>query len=555
MKKKNKKKITILIFLAAFASFIWTQCLFYSQTDLYHNEFWYPYRAKLYHISGAPEALVGRFLIAGNTLSTRSSHGIVRLFSRRIVRARHILFDAVVQEKGYLDILFNSNNLVYKGLRLSRNPSLPSMVYTAHVDGTYLESHKIPVHFWEAQQDKKYQISLRENESGKLVLKVDDKKILEIPEKFKVGFIGLEINEFSTISSPMITFKDGYKILADFKRSFALKYYFINFLIISIIVLSLSLLSFKIYLHSLAIWLNIIIGLGIAWYLFDYFDYSKRTFRWSFPDNSMILREDTPSEIDYEKYRFKFFRSWFQFIGGNIHSNFRETTHVFTGKHPHLRAKYSCKDGVCSNGIPKNESKIKTIRFMILGGSMSEGTGVLNIKDSFHLRIHEDLRKSYGKAMSIESSFLSFIDYKKEIIGEQIDKFKLLISNYNPSYIIVALYTSTLMRSDFSNFINELSQRGIKIIFLEHAPRWLPQDVEDEFKKLDLKNQQEGHIPNIHFSYMYAYLKNKHYSSKGHIWWDFSHITSYGHSLVHKKFFPDFLGIIKKDRVEKKLKF
>ena len=485
------KKITIYFLLTIVASFIWTQCLFLSQTNLYHNEFWYPYRAKLYHLPGAPEALVGRTLISGNTLSTRSSHGIVRLFSRKIARPKHIVLDVFIQRGGYVDILFNSNNFTYKGLRLSKEPNSPPMMYTARLDGKFLDSYRLPIKLWESDDKKKHNISLIENEKAKLVLTIDGEKKLEIAEKFMSGYIGLEINEFSKIYSPWITFKDGYKILADFKRSFDFKFYFFNFLLISVIVILLSLLTFKLYLQSIKVWLNILIGLGFTWYLFDYFEYSKRNFRWSFYDNAMILREDTESIFDYEKYRFIFFRQWFELIGGEFHNKFRETDHVLSNKHPKLKTRFSCKDGSCSNGILKNDLHDRdTFRFMVIGGSMSEGIGVNYFNASYHLRIHNELRKLHGNKLSVESSFLSFIVYKPDIIEKEIKNALKYISDFKPTHIIFAVYTSALKRSDVWNFLSQLSKKGINIHLLEHAPNYLDQKTLEDFYNLDLKNQK-----------------------------------------------------------------
>jgi hypothetical protein len=148
-------------------------------------------------------------MISNNTLSSRHFIGKQRLFSRKKFDPRSISLDFSVSYNGIADIIFNYDKEKYTAIRISKHPNYPSMVYTSNIDGQFLAAYKIPVDFWSSDEHKKYSLELKQISDRSLILMVDGKEELEIPEKFKEGYIGLEVNEYSRLSPPLVTVMTG----------------------------------------------------------------------------------------------------------------------------------------------------------------------------------------------------------------------------------------------------------------------------------------------------------------------------------------------------------
>jgi hypothetical protein len=500
------------------------------------------------------ESLFGRYVISNNVLSSREFIGKQRLFSREKVVPKSIAFEASFGFKGYIDLLFNYDKNTYQALRLSRDPKFPSMVYTSNIEGQFLKAYKVPLNYNDLDDKKKYAIELVASQENELTLKLDGKKILSVPESFNYNFIGLEINIFPRIYSPQITLKDGGVINADFNSPFNfLKFFTRNFFLLSALVLAFALLSYKNLYRAYVRWLVLVIGLGVTWYLFDYLEYSKRNFRWSFPDRAMILPEGSTSIIDYELYRYNFFRQWYEFIGGSTYSSLPETNDLFLDYPPWTSLGF-CRNENCEKKMPELEFKTEsTIRFMVLGGSLSEGLGVNQRDDNFHALIHKELVRRYEKKLTIESTFSSFDIFVN--IGPQIAKSRDRVKMFKPDYIIFNVTTEFLKRPDVQSLLEEFTKQGIHLSILEHINENPNPKELDEFWAMDPRNLGDKGNPNVnvHFHYMNAYLHSEENRLTGNLWWDYSHLSTYGHYLLFEGFFPEFFSIIQNDRAKKKL--
>jgi hypothetical protein len=538
---ETKKKIILSILFLIGCSWLATLLVLNSQNVLYRNQFWFPYRAHFFGLWGQGiESLMDRSMIAGEKL--RSDHQ--RVFSRNILEPSSIKFKMRFSKNSFVDIIFNGNNETFEAIRISSEEWRQPFYFKSKHSGEYLyqKNLQIPVDTF-----KVLNVTLSSYD-GKLKLNIDGRDI-PVEGTFSQGKVGFDLSEFSEIWEPVITTKDGKKYEAPFSvPENKFPYFLKNFLIFGILILIARKRFFRV-----SAFLLLFISLA---YIYDYYFYSQKHFVFNARTYS-FRRIKEHHAVDPEDVRYRFFRSWYRLIGGefptaaDLKKNALWPSRFFRTRHCDVNLKcvtYFPFD------YPKFTEKSKdTVRILIWGGSFSAGSGVTSLTESYPEIIQQNLIHHFKGKRKIELLNSSRGDLEFETYFSFIKKD---IAEFKPDVIYLDTIPPTGNERVLEPMFREIASRVPNVIFQRVPIRYEhysnvplsrirgmidgglhPEHAQMYFFRNDFLIQQWVKELGLIFVDPNVKLLSDDILMNAHLFWDPTHLTSYGH-----KVWGDFLS-------------
>lgn len=537
-----KKKIILgMLFLLA-GTYLATILLINSQNILYKNDFWFPYRANFFAMRGQGiESLLERSMIAGEKLRTHHQ----RVFSKRIVEPKSIRFKMRYQINNFVDIIFNGDNETFESVRVSSEHWRPSMYYKTKHTGEYLA--KILLNF-KAEPYQTLDVELKD-EDGNLFLLINDDKF-PVAGHFSKGKVGFDLSENSEIWEPKIITKDGEVIDAAFALSESkIGYYFKNLLIFGLIIFVLIFLTKEKSLRFFQTTLFFFLFSTLA-FAFDNYYYSFKIFRFMAKEFTFRqIRRDYM--IDPEDIRYRFFKKWYEALGGST-PTVAELKSKNLWPNRFFRSRYCDSERNCKTFYDKllpdfGDKSKDTVRILIWGGSLSAGSGLTTLDESYPEVIQKNLNVHYKGKKKIEILNSSRGDMVYEIhfpmILDDIKKFR-------PDFI----YLDTIPPENNPQMLEPMYRQIItevpNVIFQRLPIRY------DQYTNVSLERIRglvgRGLIPEEggFFFFRNDFIIKKWVDEMGlifvdpngdlladkvlfhsHLFWDATHLTPYGHQV------------------------
>lgn len=539
----TKKKFILAVLLLLGGVYIATELLVNSQNILYRNAFWYPYRATFFGMRGQGiESLLERSMIAGQKLRTNHQ----RVFSRKEIFPETIAFKMRYLPNSFVDIIFNGNNETYEAIRISSETWRGPHYFKTKHTGEYVQREDLRFY---APEYKTINVVLK-NEYGDLYLYLNDEKHL-VKGQFEKGKIGFDLSELSEIWDPVITTVDGRMIKAGFTVEENIpRYFFINLIIFSCVIVSIVFISKnrrpERFLR-LTFFFFLISGFL---FIFDFYYYSQKLFRFSAYDFSFRVPHESYT-IDPETVRHKFFRSWFRFIGGKT-PDARQIKSEKLWPMKFFRARFCDDQQNCKTYYGEETPKLppkseNSLRILIWGGSLSAGSCLVSLTESYPEVIQSNLIAHLGKTRKIEllnsSRGDTRFDYHFPHIMNDIEIFK-------PDIIYLDSIPPMENPGILGPMYKEIAQK-VPIVIFQRLPIRYEQYTDIPLKKV--QSMLTGNLHPEHAGYFFfrndflvqqwvkefglifvdpnTRLLSDEIMNSGQLFWDSTHLTPHGHKI------------------------
>jgi len=167
-----------------------------------------------------------------------------------------------------------------------------------------------------------------------------------------------------------------------------------------------------------------------------------------------------------------------------------------------------------------------TTRILFVGSSQTWGAGARHQEDAFVARICSLLDKDGGRHECINSGICG--EWAPSLVGLYEKEW----SRFRPQLVVVNLGNNDGDPQAFGEALEELArfnrQRGIAMLFVMEA-----NSTESDTTSLERKHgimREVAARHQIRVADLHHYLAE--HRDDGFLWWDFVHLTSFGHSLA-----------------------
>lgn len=537
-KKSHFIKALLFLLVSILGAFVWNESLLYSQNKILFNSHWESYKKNFYG-SGASAiySLLSRNLLANNQLVLNMNLGHQILFTKEQMKPARVFIDARIAEGTYVDLLFNADGSTFEGFRISRVPGVRPFYYKAEYSGRFLEKTDFnKALFFDGDRTK-----IELNSFGdEIYFIVNHQLIARHKRTFQKARLGLYTGlQEVVVKDVVVEDMNGKRMSLPFARDYNKLFYFtINFLLFLALVLFLSILLKKIFSTSFPDVLVrtslLLTGLGLLWFSFDYFYYSKVPKMWSF--KGFTFEHGNHTYFDLEKIRYKTFRKWFQLIGGEVETPrlLEQSSGYYT-----VEGVRHCEKGLCDfypmETILRSK-KENSFRIAYIGGSFADFAGIIKIEESFFDRFGSLINSKIP-----DSEVANFV-FSGIIFREKVKEIHALLEQYQPDLIILSVFMNNEDFRVFRQFIKTYREKNIPILYytplnemveIKSQKRLIKytEDFRDNkkrkkfWKKLTVKQS-------VYFVDADKSIKEKGIAQKGLVWWDTNHMTVFAQQFV-----------------------
>lgn len=553
--------LAAIIFIVL-GAFVWNKSYLYSQNSLLAHPQWRSYKSLVsyppaYHI----ESLIGRVDFSGNRFNVLPTYGHQKIFSTTGQNLKAYSVDVRIKSRGYIDLLFNADDKRFSGVRISRNDLFPCLFYESTQDGTFLSSISFDKPF---DNGRKHTITLTQVSESEISLSIDSRIVQTFRKNFSVNkeygfYTSLQDLE---IFSVKMTDRDGSVKLFDFEnRDRETIFLFKNLALLTAIVLCLSfvffvfnrLQDFPRILYKTA---QFVFCLGVFWYSFDYFYYSRIAQRFSYVPFQFNSINGSFYYLNFEANRISFFKNWQALLGEpvlTIEDLIRIGVQIKPLQHQFCHG-MECSFIEADKKWVAPVKKPSTKRIMYLGGSFAAGAGAeTNDRGFFYLNQKNitELLKTNHLDQDLESLNISEGGFK--LTPETLAKVKSQIESFQPDY----LYLTYFLGSDEDMPLIEELIKYARAKSIQSIVMLPPNDSENG----DFSTQQMSifaekdldKLDQVNLSYKQRLLRLRNLGSfiinpnavlnsfpvhDGIYWWDFTHPTPYGTQILSKRVSP-----------------
>lgn len=550
---KAKSSLFIVIFLLL-GTAVWNQIYLESQNFLLKNPNWYSYRSTFVdNFATTYQITMSRIALSGRELNLRTSKRSDMILNRHKVILKDLEFTFIIPNNSHLDLLYNFKDGASSFFRLSRSSLYESGMYKIDTRGVYTKFNKIDFTIDSENRHRGYLRQTAEgiefSVDGKVVALSPGDKFENLEFGFESGMIGVLISDIKAFDANGVAIGTSLDNNSDWVR-----YYLKNLLIgigfftaIFIITISVKKNGQKVVLSSL----QFLTLAGVLWLVYDFYYYSKKPIHWE--RNLGITRfYTTPKgEIDFEVVRWHIFSSWARLLRDKPIEQ-ADYEKRFGVAYDNVPLDY-CLNEECSkkDKVEERETNKKTIRLALIGLSATDSTGVRPGETSTFIEMHNSFYEKNNGKVNVESynfsdPSLNFKNHGDKLI-EKLSKNKIDI------VVILLRIRFTTGQSEilaFRDFLKKCKEDGIKTIYINDITNpekivYLTQKQVKDILKVDLLNH-EGHnkitypifdryrqydLIVVEPAEVFYNLKN---IRAGKIWWDYGHLTSYGHEIFGK---------------------
>lgn len=553
-KAKSSLFIVILLLLG---TAVWNQAYLESQNFLLKNPNWYSYRSTFIdNFATTYQITMSRIALSAGELNLRTSKRSDMILNRHKVILKDLEFTFMIPNNSHLDLLYNFKDGASSFFRLSRSSLHESGMYKIDTRGVYTQFHKID---FTLNSENRHRGHLRQTDKG-IVFSVDDKVVGQsLGEKFENLEFGFETGEVGVLISDIKAFDiNGVSIGTSLDNNSGwFKYYLKNLLIgfvfltaIFIIAISLKKNGQKAVLSSL----QFATLLGILWLVYDFYYYSKKPTHWDRIVGTTRFYTTPKEDIDFEVIRWHIFSSWARLLRDKPveQVDYEKRFGVAYDNYP---LNY-CLNKECSSFDEKDkvegrDANKKTIRLGLIGLSTTDSTGVRPGQSSTFIEMHKSFYEKNNEKINIESYNFS---HPALYFKSHRDKFIENLSKNKIDVVVIVLKigysTSQSEFQAFGDFLKKCKELGIKTIFVNEINNpekvvYLTQKQVKDILKVDLLNHESHNkitypifdryrkydLTVVEPEEVFFNLKNIRI---GKIWWDYGHLTPYGHEIFGK---------------------
>jgi lysophospholipase L1-like esterase len=551
-----------------------TQFIQYSRNVLLTNGQWISSKPLMQmEVMGAPQFMKTRNALFRNQLHLGEWHGFNEVSLKERVEPAAIEYRFRLSRGAYIYFIFDRSPSRHSGIRLSRNVKFPSMFYQADRLNKFVSRTALDL-TPSGLSDGWHNLVLSFG-SGQVIANLDGAALASMPVKSEgPQIIGLRGGSLpADVDSVRITGKDGRMLLDD---SFSNRRHYWTILaavaVVSFVVIGLTtvpvLRRHSPYEFKLAVF-RCLMGLGVAIMVlsllfgFDYFFWSSRyLYKDYLPGGAHAFAVN----VQIEALRQKLFlypkgvnafpldkelsaaiTRWdgdHRLDGGRFHRGkpiiFREIVR-YTREHPMVPE--FLDEGQVRGLPPKSD---RTIRVAFLGTSQTYGAGAERISETFVARCHGLLAQALGD-ISVETYNFSISGSNStELLRKYAESWRFA----RPDLLLINLSTNDEKIDTLTANLPTLTQQtratGGRVVFLLE-----PNAAEVDHRYLQRKHsavQRLGQELGVPVWNLDRYMSSDPVYDSGMMWWDFVHLTSYGHGVVAEWLAPQMLAMIRSGR-------
>lgn len=538
----NKLHIAIVVaLLGSLCAWIWTEVVLYSENTLLINGQW-KVSKRLAEIStmGGDEYLITRSPLAGNRLHLASWYGFQEVTLRDQFRPREIRFRFRLMDQAYFYLTYGRHESRLLAVRFSRKAGLPSAIMDISPVGQF-ETIELIAPALEAARWHDALIKLEENTCS---IRIDGDEVFRGPRElgkegavgFRGGFLDGEIDDVR-IWGEGRAFTESF---GNTKQGWTLFAIHLGGLLILLAALlcaewvCCSSLRWKIPLVQFSFLALVAIVIGSLYLTFDYTFWSRLPL--SVLTQPLPSERQTPTSSLFENLRFGFFKRWYQAAGGQeitkaaISDSGYPANRIHAG--PVVCRSRSAPCRVLSeedfNGFVAGSRLDRRVVFA--GTSQTIGVGATNLDETFFVRTHRLLADNLSP-LNLESINISIAAVSPPVLLREYEQKYLRLK---PDLMVINLGTNGInedLATGLSGFleINRSHQISTIIILEPNSSEAATPITEKHHIMRTIADK--NHIPILDLQ---AYLSDPAVDRSGALWWDFVHLTSFGHSLVAK---------------------
>lgn len=552
IKKSPFIKGLLAILLIFLGSFIWNESLLYSQNNLLFNSHWESYKKNFYTTSASDiYSFLSRTLLANNRLVTNKNLGNQMIFSKFPVLLKELEFDLELQNTGYVDLIFNSRNDQFEAIRLNLNGPGQTFYYKAQLGGKFLEKDNFNLKF---NSNGKLHIFIRQL-GDSLQFFINNETVYKRKEVFLNGHFGFYTSlQGLEINKVVATDENGKKIempfTRDYDRTGFLKkntiFYFLFLLIFSVGLFLFLKEDFLFLVFKNALFFFL---LGVLWFSYDYFYYSKIPKTWNY--NQFTFVSDIDSPYDFERFRYNLFSHWFRWMGGEIPTTKKLNS---TGvSYSDISIFRRCFENKCVFEKLENiltPKKADVNRIACFGGSYANFAGISNLDDSYFDKFAHGMNQKLKKTEIVNFAFSGVVFNKK------VDEIKSLIERFSPDTVIISIFLTNPDFKAFNKFAEDLKLKNILLVYqrpLNQKDFFTGEVIQSlgltkEFRQRKFREKFWKRMKvrdDIFYIDSEANAVGTELEKNGLLWWDTNHMTAYGQAFMANDLLSNVLEKLK----------
>ena len=540
-----------------------TQFIQHSRNVLLTNGQWVSSKLLMQmHVMGSEQFMTTRNALFRNRLHLGEWHGFNELSLKELVEPAAIEYRFKLSRGAYLYFIFNRSESGHYGIRLSRNAKFPSMFYQANRLNKFVS--RTALDLTPSRLNDGWHNLVLSFGSGQVIANLDGAALASMPVQSEgPQIIGLRGGFLpADVDSVRITGKDGRTILDD---SFSNRRHYWTILaavaVVSLLVIGLTTVpllrrhspnEFKLGVFRCLMGLGVVIMVLSLLFGFDYFFWSSR---YLYDDYLPGDAHPYAITVRIEALRTKLFLYPTHRQGLNsfpLDKEVRESITRwdrgkpiifsdivrYTREHPIVPEFLG--DGQVRALPPKSD---RTIRVAFLGTSQTYGAGAERISETFVARCHGLLAQALGD-ISVETYNFSISGSNStELLGKYAESWRFA----QPDLLVINLSTNDryadTLTANLRTLAHQTRAAGGQVVFLLE-----PNAAEFDHRSLQRKHsaiQRLGQELRVPVWNLDGYMSSDPVYDSGMVWWDFVHLTSYGHGVVAEWLAPQMLAMIR----------
>jgi len=539
------------------------QFIQYSRNILLTNGHWVNSKLLMQmYIMGAEQFMTTRNALFRDRLHLGEWHGFNEVSLKEPVEPAAIEYRFRLSPGAYVYFIFNRSESGHSGIRLSRNAKFPSMFYQADRLNKFV--NRTALDLTSGRLNDGWHNLVLSFGSDKVIANLDGAALASMPAKIEgPQVIGLRGGSLpADLDSVRITGNDGRTILDD---SFSNRRHY-RAVLAAVAVISLLLIGLTtiplLRRHSpnefkLGVF-QCLMGLGVAlmvlslFFGFDYFFWSSR---YPYEDYLPGDAHAYAVTVQFEALRKRLFLYPKDVSTFPSDKELREAITRWDGGKPiiftdivrytreHPIVPEFLGDGQLRAVPPKSD---RTIRVAFLGTSQTYGSGAERISETFVARCHGLLAQALGD-ISVETYNFSISGSSStELLTKYAESWRFS----RPDLLVINLSTNDRKIDTLTENLRTLAHlartAGGRVVFILE-----PNAAEVDHRALQKRHsavQRLGQELGVPVWNLDRYMSSDPVYDSGMIWWDFVHLTSYGHGVVAEWLAPQILAMIRSGR-------
>ena len=536
-----------------------TEFILYAQNILIKNENWMSEKRMMRMVLGGGESfLLSRSTLANNILHLNGWYGAQGVVYKTAMEAEEIDVRFFLEHEGRLDITWEKNEKLEKGIRIGEDRLNPPAFFVRTIEGKILELQVLPQF---VLPDAWHELRLLFTR-GELNAFIDELLWFKIPyHQTGSGFLGLRAETIGPrIDIDKWSARDvqGNRYEETFRNTNQYAYLFLLNATI-LFALGLSLPS-----AGRPFLISVLVSVGLV-FIFDYMYWSKLEVDIFSHAMGQIAPSDAGSgNLNSREYPIRAFwhrlsEAWCQLVGGEkvtpklviFHSNSAGKKRIWKGPvfYPTSEGCSLLDDGQMQALITGKKAP-SVFRILFLGTSQTIGAGASAPDKTFACQTAHLLQERMTVTHQVQ---MLNIAVSGAVPTEQFVSYKNRYVNFAPDLVVINFSVNgeeQEFRDALFGLLRYNMDRKIKTILLQE-----PEDTEIASQSIyhlshlagrHLLLAKVGKEFDVEVLPLHHYLSGDEVKKSGLLWWDHVHLTSYGQRLVAEWLSEQIVQVFKK---------